>query len=334
MVSITHIGDIVLSCPTARALKKAYPSAEIDMLVSMPQGEAAFHNPYIHSVIDYTIKDWQRDRIKLIALIERLRLQQYDIALSSPYGSANPMMAWLSGAACRIGFDVHCGARYLTHIIPTAAPTIRHETENQLRVLAPLGITTEDTRIEYTLSAADIAGMYEKLPELLARCRPLVLLCPFSDDKQKNWTHSGYTAVLKTLADFTDCCLIGAHNQLSELTAINCSTGNRATVLAGTLTLGELGALIQEADLLITVDTGPMHIAQAFETPVIALMGPTDPRIWGPRKPNDVIINKSLPCSPCWHKDEAIKKSCCRSYCMQCIQPAEVIYAAKKSLHP
>lgn len=328
MITIAHIGDIVLSCPTARALKKYFPAAEIDMLVSMPQGEAAYHNPYISDVIFYDIEDWQRDRVKLTTLIQVLRNKKYDFALSTRHGSADPMMAFLSGAVYRAGFDTHGGAKFLTHVLPYNPAAIMHETEYQLALLATLGIRAEDTRIEFLVSEEEESSLYEKLPNLHEDGRPLVLLCPFSDNPQKNWTTGGYVKVLRTLAGFADCYLLGSLRQLTALCSVNICAGNVAKVLGGSLSLGELAALIKAADLLITVDTGPMHIAQAFQTPVVVLMGPTDPKVWGPRKPGDIVLNKPMHCAPCWHKDEAVKKSCRSNECMRRIRPDEVIKAA------
>lgn len=327
MINIAHIGDIVLSTPTTRALKTFLPHADIDMLVSTPQGEAACHNPYVNNVIFYDIDNWQRDRVKLLKLIQSLRNQKYDLALSSRYGSADPMLAWLSGAVYRAGFDMN-GSKYLTHSVPSLSPGIKHESESQLEILSTLGVTPAGTHIEFSVSAGEEASLDRKLPYLPRKRLPLVVLCPFSDDSQKNWTHSGYSSVLQTLAEFTDCFLIGTCRQRSALDAINTSAGNVANVLGGSLSLGELGALIKKADLLITVDTGPLHIAQAFQTPVLALMGPTDPRVWGPRKLFDIVLNQPMPCSPCWHKEEAIRSSCRDNECMRRIQPADVIQSA------
>lgn len=328
MVTITHIGDIVLSCPTSRALKKFFPLAEIDMLVSKPQGEAAFHNPYISNVIFYDIENWQQDRTKLMALIQVLRGKKYDFALSSRHGSADPMMAFLSGAVHRAGFDTHGGGKFLTHVLPLDPAVLMHETEYQLAVLATLGITSDDTSIEFLVSDEEESSLYTKLPRLHDNGRPIVLLCPFSDDPQKNWTDSGYVEILRTLAEFADCYLMGSLRQLTALHGINACAGNLAKVLGGLLSLGELAALIRAATLLITVDTGPMHIAQAFSTPVVALMGPTDPRVWGPRNPGDIVLTKPMECAPCWHKDESIKKSCRFNECMWRILPEDVIKAA------
>lgn len=332
LITIAHIGDIVLSCPATRALKQFFPQANIDMLVSIPQGEAAYHNPYLSHVLLYDIADWQQDRTKFLQLITILRQKKYDIALASRHGSANPMLAWLSGAALRIGFDVHGGAKYLTHVVPTRPAAVHHEAESQFELLSALGISANDSHIEFTISTIESAGLYQKLPLLHKTGQPIVLFCPFSEDRQKNWTTSGYSTVLRALTPFADCYLIGSASQCSALHNLNRDAGHAATVLAGTLSLGELGALIQTADLLITVDTGPLHIAQAFSTPVLALMGPTDSNVWGPRKSCDIILQHPLPCAPCWQEESSFPSDCRENQCMRQIQPAEVLQAAIRIL--
>ena len=324
LINISHIGDIVLSCPAIRTLKSRFPQAEIDMLVSMPQGEAAYHNPYISNVINYGIRDWRQARAKLLELVQILQQRKYNLALASRHGSADPMMAWLSGAECRAGFDSNGGGKYLTHIASLKQLGIRHESEYLLALLAELGITTQDTTIEFAISENDAASLYAKLPDLFKSRQPVLILCPFSDDSQKNWTNSGYIKALNSLTHFADCVLIGTGKQKTALAELNAGAGNKAKVLGGDLSLGELGALIKTADLLITVDTGPLHIAQAFPTPTIALMGPTDPKIWGPRRPCDIVLNSAISCAPCWD-NYAVKNSCQINECMQRIKPTDVI---------
>ena len=95
---------------------------------------------------------------------------------------------------------------------------------------------------------------------------------------------------------------------------------NKERVLAGTLSLQEIAALIKISDVLLSVDTGPLHISQGVNTPVVALFGPTDPKIWGPRNSNDKIIYKKIECSPCWGKGK-----CEDNICMEKIDAIEVI---------
>ena len=82
-------------------------------------------------------------------------------------------------------------------------------------------------------------------------------------------------------------------------------------MLAGILTLSELAAFLEKASCLITVDTGPLHIAQAVGCRTVAVFGPTDPMVWGPRGENDVILFHKTDCSPCWGKGNCEKHTAC-----------------------
>ena len=94
---------------------------------------------------------------------------------------------------------------------------------------------------------------------------------------------------------------------------------------AGKTTIRELACLYKQVDLFIGGDTGPMHLAAAVNTPVIALMGPTDPRTHGPYGDNNIVIQKDLDCINCWERE------CSRDHaCMQKIQVEEVLEAVKK----
>lgn len=330
-VNIAHIGDIVVSTPVTRALKAAYPHAEIDVLTSPLSKKAVQHNPFISNIFVYDIDNWQQDRIKLLKLVQLLQRQKYDLALTPCYGTVDPMMVWLCGAKYRAGFDTYGGVKFLTHV--THLPgidDIRHETEKQLEVLTVLDIAAQDSSIVFCYTDKEAASLHQKLE--LTHKKPLVLLCPFSSDSQKDWPITNCTALLQQLTKLAHCYLIGSHTALPKLRQINAAANNIAEVLAGSLTLGELAALINKADLFITVDTGPLHIAQAFQTPVLALFGPTDPRVWGPRGCHDFILQTLKKCAPCWHKPDSLKNSCVKNECMEQISAADVLQTALKML--
>jgi len=331
-INTAHLGDIVLSTPVVRALKKAYPDAAIDMLVSWPYGEAALYNPYVNQVFFYDNRCGKRNSKLLHKLLRQLRQQNYTLAVASCYSPMDPILALLSGATYRVGFRENSGGRFLTHFAPVT-PLPLHETEHQLQVLAPLGIKAHDTAIEFGVPPEAVAGLYQRLPILKDSSRPKVVFCPCSQSPAKNYPVEAAAIVLWQLAKHADCFLIGTAKQGPELQHINSLTGNAATVLDGCLTLGELGALLRAVQLLITVDTGPMHIAQAFATPTVALFGPTSPLRWGPRHHQSIILQTNAPCAPCC--DYPItKKQCQRPYCMHLITPVAVIEAANKLLTP
>lgn len=330
-INIAHIGDIVLSFPVTRALKAAYPGAQLDMLVSFPQGEAAYCNPYVNNVLLYNIRSWQQNKSTLQSIITMLQQKNYDLAVASCYGTVDPMMAFLSRARYRAGFAVNGGEKYLNYVV-LSNPDYVHEVERQLQVIDMLGINADNTAIEFAIRPDDINSLSDKVPSVIHSERLKVIICPISDRPQKRWPLASNVHLLQALAQKAQCYLIGSSQQAVDLHEINDYAGSAADVLAGCLTLGELGALIQAADLLITVDTGPMHIAQAFDTPIICLFGPTDPRRWGPRRPQDIVLRASVPCSPCWDIDDERHKHCRENKCMKEIRPETVILAVEKLL--
>ncbi|MDR1701768.1 MAG: glycosyltransferase family 9 protein, partial [Sporomusaceae bacterium] len=262
-----------------------------------------------------------------------IRSRCYDLAICTNFAPRGAWLAFLAGIPQRIGYDIQQAKWFLTQATPARHGkqyrlrtkqenlVIRHETENQLDILELLGISTNDTRMEIDLNPAHIETMQTKLDLAASRNRPIVLICPLGSQEKKSWTISGTANFIKNISPKADCYLIGSAAQGDLLNKINATAGNLAKVLAGTLSLGELAAFIARANLLVSVDTGPLHIAEALKTPVIALFGPHDPRIWGPREPKSKIFAVELDCSPCWHE-------CANNRCMQEIDETAVIAAA------
>jgi len=322
IVMIAHMGDVVLATPVTRSLKKKFPAATIDILVRPLAEDAAKHNPYINHVIVYD---------EFPSLVHLLQNKAYDLALSLKSDSIGSMLIGLSGARYRIGYDSDSQAKFFTHTIKE--PTkILHESEKQLELLKPLGLIHQDSHVEFNVSANETASLYQKLD--LSTTKPIVVLCPFSSHAHKDWLADRWVTLINHLSKKAQCILIGSDQELLDIQVINTKADNVALIAAGQLTLGESAALIKIAKLFITVDTGPMHIAQAFETPVIALMGPTHSRVWGPRNRHDIVIRSlKCPCAPCWQVYKCYYNFECLSHsCMTQITAEEVIKVAESRL--
>ncbi|MEN6414727.1 MAG: glycosyltransferase family 9 protein [Veillonellales bacterium] len=325
VINLAFIGDVLLTTPVTRALRENYPGADIDMLVVPVAEPIARLNPYIHQTLVYDKRGKHKKPSQLWQLIRQLRQQDYDLTVSTNFALRGSMVAWASGARYRAGYDAQHAKWFLTHVAASHRPVIRHEAENQLDVLKPLGITTGNTSLTLQINPLDRQKAEEKVkrtPE-----KSLVVLCPAGSYPRKSWTVEGYAALLQSLSSQADCCLIGGPKEQACLEQINHRAGNLAQVFGGTLTLGESSALISQADLLITVDTAPLHIAQAVDTPVLALFGPTDPKGWGPRGPRDIVLQAPAACAPCWGKG-----NCERHACMEQISSDQVVSAALNML--
>lgn len=321
VINLAFIGDVILSTPVTRALHEAYPAAQIDMLTVPAAAAIAERNPYIHKVHIYDKKGCHKTWPGAIGLVRQLRQYNYDMVICTNFAVRGAMLARAIGAPCRVGYDAQHGKWFLTHTVSAMRPVIRHEAENYLDVLRPLGITTADTSLSLAIRSEDKDYIRKHIS--LRQDRPVVLICPAGSYELKSWTTAGYIRLLQELAPEAQLGILGGTAERSYLDKLNQAAGNVAQVYGGTFTLPQLAAFIEMADILISVDTAPLHIAQAVGTPVIALFGPTDPVTWGPRGEKDVVFYRKAQCSPCWGKAAP-----CDHHCMKDIRPEQVIEKA------
>ena len=325
IINLAFIGDVILSTPVGRALKNAYPHAKIDLLVVPAAKPIAELNPYINKVFVYDKNGRHKKMSELLSLIFQLRTEKYDLTISTNFALRGAAVAFATGAPYRAGYDAQHGKWLLTHVASAKRETLRHEAENYLDVLKPLGISTHDTSLCLIIQSQDIE--YVKKHIVQTPGKKLVVICPAGSYKRKSWTTQGYAQLISEISQYADCCLIGGKAEQPLLNEINELSGQRGKVYGGIFTLGQSAALIHMADLMISVDTGPLHIAQAVNTPVLALFGPTDPYGWGPRNQHDKIIYNKIECSPCWGKGP-----CPNHQCMVAIESHTVIESAIEML--
>ena len=324
-INLAFIGDVILSTPTMRALREKYPEAVIDMLVIPWAAQAAAGNPYVNHVYSYDKKGEHRNIKNLWQLIRKLRSEKYDLAITANFALRGAIMAKIIGARYRLGYDAQHAGVFLTHTVSSKRATVKHETENQLDVIKPLGITTSDFSLAFSHSPVDVKNMYKKVN--ISAEQLIVVICPFGRHPLNSWQIQGYVDVIKALSVFASCYLIGGKAEKEKLDDINSKAGNCGQVLAGNLTIGELAAFLAQSNLVITVDTGPMHIAAAVGVPILALFGRSDVRVWGPRATCDKIVRVDLDCAPC-----IIPRECEHHSCMKNIKSAMVISTALEML--
>jgi len=324
-INLAFMGDVIIATPAIRALRKKYPEAIIDMLVTPWAGQVAVGNPYVDHVNLYDKKGKHKNIFELYKLIKNLRRKKYDLAISSNFAIRGALVAFFSGIPYRIGYDTRNAGLFLTHTVSAKRETVKHETENQLEILKPLDITTDDTSLEYRLNQVDIDFIKNKFTNKDKKYR--IAICPYGRHPLNSWTDVGYVDVINQLNSLAECFLIGGKNEEISLEKLNTLSENKATILAGTLTMSQLAAFIATCDLMITVDTGPMHIAGAIGTPILALFGRSDPRVWGPCGKYDVVIRSDLECVPC-----IMPRQCTHHSCMKNITATSVVHTAEEIL--
>lgn len=320
VINLAFIGDMLLSSPTIAALKAAIPHAKIDVLATPVTAPIAVHHPDVQQVHIYDKRNEHKGLWAGLKLANQIRQEKYELAICLNFASRGAILAWAAGIPLRIGYKAQQAQWFLTHDLPAVRKPDRHEAENHLAVLEPLGIKAQDTKLRYQVKPEDEASLWTKLPELKKKSSQRRLaFCPIGSYARKSWPLDRMAQVILKASTEATCYLIGGTKEAIALEKVSHQAEGKAQVLAGTLTLAELGAFLKQMDGLITVDTGPLHMAQALQIPTIALYGPTDPKIWGPRNHKDKIFYHQSHCSPCWGKGECEENQCLKTVSAQSV---------------
>lgn len=321
IVSTTGLGDSLWATPAIKALRQSLPDCYLAVLTS-PIGQEIFkHNRHIDElfVVDKPIL------LSLFFLLFKLRKKEIGSVLlfHTSQRAVLPFSALL-GAWRIIGTEqMNKGLDSLLTMAVEKKPI--HEIERRLEIVSKVGAHTLDPTLEFYVTESDeekCANFLKKagVPSYL----PLVGLHPGAKDAFKKWPPEKFIALGNRLVDHFGCQILvtgnGEEKQLAEKIAKEIKG---AQVVAGELSLGETGALIKRMSLMVSNDTGPMHVAFALKTPTVALFAPTDPKLCGPYFSHMAhVIAKRPTCTPC------LRKKCQDPFCMLQISEEEVYDAA------
>jgi heptosyltransferase-3 len=334
-IKLKQMGDVVLTVPALRAIRQTYPEAYLAVMVNSGTEEVLKGIDWIDEVLVFD-RDWKkgpfwRRAARQWAFVREIRRRRFDLVIQMTKGDRGAITAWLSGAPIRAGVDPQGrgfpGKRYLfTHIIPAPAEQL-HDVLGNLSLVRALGMDTDDLSLEITYSAEDEGAV----DELLRKAGPdghgpLVHVHTTSGWLFKCWTVEGMACLIDHLQLKRGCTVVvtcgPAPRERARCEEILARTRSRPISLAGKTTLKMLAALSARAVLFISADTGPMHVAAAAGTPVVAIFGPTGPintRPWGREH---LVITKAMACQPCGRDGCDGSK---RSECLEELSAEEVI---------
>ncbi|GAC1567099.1 MAG: lipopolysaccharide heptosyltransferase II [Ktedonobacteraceae bacterium] len=348
VIRLDLIGDLVLSMTVVRALKHTYPAAEIDLLALPSSAQIVRHDPNLANIIMCDPNAWRRPKVlfqarnwrNALALTRRLRSRRYDMAVSV-FGNWAAIMAVVSGARRRVGFGREGYPGFMTDSVAGRhwRPGERlHEVDYCLKLARAAGAdATPDERIPRLFVAPGTRLELEALLNDLGidQDKPLIACHVGSNNGQsKRWPIPYWATLLDRFIreQGAQVVLTGAPDDLPLIERVTSRMEQTAFNLAGKTTLAQLAALLNAADLLVTGDSGPMHIAAAVGTPLIAIHGPTDPAHSGPVSTTATILKSDIWCSPCYNATDTAD---CRYYTTQCmknITPTQVFQVVKEKL--
>lgn len=294
IIHTAFIGDIVLSTPFIRELKKANKDCKIDYLTT-PVGKMILeNNPNIDDIIIYDKKNRDKGIRKLLKLGKYLKQKRYDEAYIPHRYLRSSFLAFLAGIKNRIGYKNSQGKIFLTKKIKYTKTD--HEVDRILNLIGKKNITNKRIELfpgekeeKYTENIWEKYKLYDK---------KVVAVAPGSKWKTKMWPISYFNKVIEMLDKQSYKILLLGGKDEEEL---EIKETKNTINLIGKTSLLELAALIKKSDILISNDSAPIHIASAFDTFVIAIFGATtkDLGFYPWSKQSLVIENKELECRPC-----------------------------------
>jgi lipopolysaccharide heptosyltransferase I len=361
IIKLSSIGDVIHTLPSLYALRKTLAGAgvraEIDWLVEEAASSILTAHPMINNLIIVKNRGWITSRVANIKTAMYLRSRRYDMVLDFQGLMKSGIWVLLSRGRRRIGFS---NARELSriflndkvapigpemHAVERYLQLARHAIGRTAACKTVAGKKDPNAAVEFPMPDMDLP--VEHIKKLLKKhglgaggdgqkSRGFFAMVPHARWPTKLWGDEAFIEFARNaIARYgMDAVLTGGPMDRAALDSMRTHIGPRAANLAGETDLTELAALFSQADFVVTVDSGPMHIAAAVGTPVIALFGPTSPERTGPYgkkygisgrdgiSGGHTIITHRLDCSPCF------KKKCPEPVCMTGITVEEVLAAA------
>ncbi|OGC77983.1 MAG: lipopolysaccharide heptosyltransferase II [candidate division Zixibacteria bacterium RBG_16_40_9] len=333
VVQTAFIGDVILTIPLIKAVKKKFSGSKLSVLVIPQSAELLKNNPYVDEVITYDKRGQEKSLNSFFQLVNRIKQSKFDLALVPHRSYRSSFLVFLSKIPERIGFDKNQASFFLTKKIVYQKNW--HEIDRNLSLIESDGLSVEEKYPELFPTPEDFGKVERFLAENKINADDvLIAIAPGSTWATKRWIEAGFAKVADWLIQkekmkvvFTgsreDEQLMNSIYNLMEVKPVNA---------CGKLSLLESAALLSKCKLLLANDTAPVHMAVAMKTPVVEIYGSTVPAFgFYPYGDGHLIIEKNLPCRPCGIHGH---QKCPLGHfkCMKEISPEEVYQAVTKKL--
>ncbi len=329
VVNVNWLGDVIFSSPVFKALKTAYPHATVVCLAVPRVKEILESIPEIDQIISYDEDGKHKGLIGKLKLINEIRSKQFDIAFLLHRSMTRAFLVFSAGIPLRVGYDAKNRGFLLTHKVEPLAGNV-HRSDIYLQVIESFGIKIPDRICDLKVKPQELKDIDVFLKRKGISAQDfLVLVNPGGNWDLKRWSPESFGLLVRCL--MKDCnikvIISGSQKDVDLANTIALISQTDPIILAGETKIQRLLALMQRSHLVISADSGPLHLANSVATAVIGLFGPTRPEITGPRGKGEVrIIQKDVGCNraPCYFLN------CPRNICMESIKVEDVVMEVRK----
>lgn len=331
IVGVNWMGDMIFMTPAIRAIRRRFPDSHIACLVP-PRGLDLLNgNPHLNEVIPLEEARGLKGIFLWWPLIRRLRSGQFDTAFLFHRSFSRTLATWAAGIRSRIGYSTWKRSWLLTQAVAPVPKDSVHKAELFLRLLEAAGILRDGLHYEVGLSPEDRQAAQTLLKEWkIGQQDRVVALHPGANWRLKRWPAENFARLGDALATRYQAkvLFIGSEEDLPLVQGILKRMRTQPLVATGRTNFRQCGALLSQTSLLISNDSGPLHLGLAVGTPVVALFGPTPPGLTGPPKGSKAItLFGSIGCPvPCY------QLQCPVNLCMSQITVEQVLEAAGQFL--
>lgn len=283
-----RLGETLLNLPAAAALKAAIPSTHLTLLVQSDLRPLLAGLPWVDAVLDFDSGSggpWWRQAWRLA---RTLRRERFDVAIVSNPKKALHLAAWLARIPRRVGYNRKWGALLTDRIPDRKTAGDRHEVDYNCDLVRALRLPASPGAWSFKVALEpEHRAVRQLLVDAGVSPERYVAVHPWTSNPRKRWDPARYRALIQriSLELSTPVVVVGGAAQVGEAADVLPPNGPVVN-LTGRLTLRQLAALLQHARALVSNDSGPVHLAAAVGTTVVALFGTTDPaagpRRWGP----------------------------------------------------
>jgi lipopolysaccharide heptosyltransferase I len=336
---LNSIGDVIHALPVAHLLKERFPSARITWIAEKGISPLLNHHPAVGQLLLVDTKKW-RKRIfspaawkEMYSFLRYLRAQEFDLALDFQGTFKSAMLARFSGASRRIGMARSDRAEKWSSLFlnefSLGTAKKKHIIEKNLALLESVGIRSENSPLHFHIHPEEEAVQYVEQELKKLEIEDFVLINPGGGWVTKLWDEDKFAQLIDMIYnDLHIPSLIvwgPGERHLADKVARKCIT---PAMISFSTNLSELIALTSKSRLMVSSDSGPLHLASALGIPVVGLYGPTDPLRNGPWNPHDSACTINYQCSPCYLRVCPIGIQC-----MKKLEVPQVLDSVKKTFY-
>lgn len=328
--NVNWLGDVLFSTATIRAIRRNFPDSYLACVIPSRCYPILKGNPHLDEIIIFDEKDRHKGLRSHLDFVTQLKEKKFDAVFLLHRSLSRTLLCRLAGIPVRVGYYTKKRGFLLTTKIPMPRKDSMHRIDYYLNVVEKAGLRVEDRYTEFFFEPQD-AEVIEKFLEKngVKKGDRIAVLNPGGNWNPKRWPKEYWARLADLLAEKLSAKVIltGGPQDVKLTAEIKSQMRTVPIVGCGAFNIKQLGALAQRADLFITADTGPLHIANAVGArKIIALFGPTAVDITGPYPLKNVsILQKDVGCRiPCY------EVNCTDSRCMKAITPEDVLEKACK----